>query len=158
MKLLAKIRSVLPSKGPAGWGWEWGSTTHPIIGHAIIGAPFAFVSTGWMYSIGQAFGATGLMFAVASIYGGVGTVLLAAAFQEWSDQRSHDAITAHHVVEEFKRGAKMRAGDTSSEFLALVQLRNEPPIPQVWGGWDWRDFAGFAIGAQVGAALAVVVL
>lgn len=152
MKWLTKVRSVLPSKGSAGWGWEWGSTTHPIIGHAIIGAPFAFVSAGYMVHFGGHW--------LASIYGGVFTVLLAAAFQEWSDQRSHDAIVEHHKQLEFGDGFgnRMREGDTASEFVDLVRLRDEPPVPEVWGGWDWKDFVGFAIGAQVGAALAVIVL
>ncbi len=158
MKLIEAIRNVLPSKGEAGWGWEWGSTTHPIIGHAIIGAPFAFVSTGYMFSMGHLLGSVGFWFAIASVYGGVGTVLLAAAFQEWSDQRSHDAIVAHHITEEFQSTRRMRVGDSASEFPALVQMRLDPPIPEVWGGWDWKDFVGFAIGAQVGAVLAVIVL
>lgn len=151
MKLLAKIRSVLPSKDPiAGWSWEWGSNTHPIIGHAIVGAPFAFVSAGYMAYFGAHW--------LASIYGGVFTVMLAGAFQEWSDQRSHDAIVAHHVAEEFVRDRQVRHTDSSTEFAVIVNMRVEAPVPEVWGGWDWRDFAGFAVGGQIGAALAVIVL
>lgn len=158
MKLLDKIKAVFPSKGDAGWGWEWGSTTHPIIGHAIIGAPFAFAATGYMNFFGQLFGAGGIGFVIYSVYGGVLTVLLAAGFQEWSDQRAHMAIVAHHIKEEFIEGRRMRSGDTAVEFLEIIQKRVWPPVPEVWHGWDWKDFVGFAIGAQVGAVLAVIVL
>ena len=132
--------------------YTWSSPNHQPspAAHAIIGAPFAFVSAGYMTYFGGHW--------LASIYGGVGTVLLAAAFQEWSDQRAHMAIVAHHIKEEFVYGIQMRASDSSSRMAAIAEMRNDPPIPEVWSGWDWKDFVGFAIGAQVGAVLAVIVL
>jgi hypothetical protein len=139
MKLLTKVRSVFPSKGPAGWGWEWGSTTHPVIGHAIVAVPFAFLATLYMDAAGA--------FWLASIYGGVGTVLIAAAFQEWSDERSSKKIAHHFLAHEAPK-----RWDDETAVEAEHRERHE-----VWGGWDWKDFVGFAIGAQVGSLLAVLI-
>ena len=113
---------------------------HPIIWHGIVGAPISAAITAYM----QAGGAGWLW----SLYGGVFGVLIAAGAQEWADQRAHDAIEKHHAEQ---IGPK-RVMDMTA--VAAGQRAE----PEVWHGWDWRDFAGFAIGAQIGSALMVVIL
>ena len=129
---------------------------HPVTGHAIVGAPFAFAATAWMYYFGERAGAAGMLFVITSIYAGVFTVLLAAVFQEWADQRAHDAIEEHHKYDGYPvLGTEKRAGDLTA---MPAEDRRPLPSPEVWHGWDWRDFVGFAIGAQVGAVLAIVLM
>ncbi len=109
---------------------------HPLTWHAIVGAPISAAITAYM----QAGGAGWLW----SLYGGVFGVLIAAGFQEWADERAHNAIAKHH------EGDPKRAMDMTA---MLAAQRKEL---EVWHGWDWRDFAGFAIGAQIGSALVVI--
>ena len=111
---------------------------HPLTWHAIVGGPISAAITAYM----QAGGAGWLW----SLYGGVFGVLIAAGFQEWADERAHRAIVKHHEGQfDSKRLGEMTA-------LAASNRREV----EVWHGWDWRDFAGFAIGAQIGSALVVI--
>lgn len=113
---------------------------HPLTWHAIVGGPISAAITAYM----QAGGAGWLW----SLYGGVFGVLIAAGFQEWADERASKAIAKHHA-DQF---SPKRLGEMTS---LAAQGRVEV---EVWHGWDWRDFAGFAIGAQIGSALVVVIL
>jgi hypothetical protein len=114
---------------------------HPIIWHAIVGAPISAAITAYMLR-----GGAGWLW---SLYGGVFGVLIAATFQEWADQRAHDAIEEHHALQ---------IGPKRVTDMTAVAAGERVQQAEVWHGWDWRDFAGFAIGAQVGSVLAVVIL
>jgi len=112
---------------------------HPLTWHAIVGAPISAAITAYMQA-----GGSGLLW---SLYGGVFGVLIAATFQEWADERASRAIAKHH------RGqfSSKRIADMTS-----LAAQNRDEVIEVWHGWDWRDFAGFAIGAHVGSTLVVV--
>ncbi len=111
---------------------------HPLTWHAIVGGPISAAITAYMLA-----GGSGWLW---SLYGGVFGVLLAAGFQEWADERAHKAIAKHHLGQYSSK----RIADMTS-----LAAQNRDKVEVVWHGWDWRDFAGFAIGAQIGSVLVV---
>ncbi len=107
--------------------------THPLVWYAIVGAPISAAITAYMQA-----GGSGWLW---SLYGGVFGVLIGAVLQEWAVQRAH---TVH--AEDF---SPKRLDDMTAIF---AENRKAHGVD----AWDWRVFVGFAIGSQIGSALAVI--
>lgn len=104
------------------------SEVHPILGHAIFP--------------GSTHGIAGALFLTLAGASwpwaiGAGTLLsiVGMTHQESSDQRCHDAIEAHHD--------------------AIVMQSGASRPPEVWHGWDWRDWVGGVLGGTIFAAATV---